>query len=64
MVTIRRKDLYKFEGQYKGYTGWFDLDHDIFKIKISTLEQDLYKKHFIERKLKVYTLFCRLIIRS
>ena len=27
VVTIRRKDSEKFEGNSKGYTGWFNLDH-------------------------------------
>ena len=31
VVTIRRKDPDKFEGQSKGYTGWFNLDRDFFK---------------------------------
>ena len=28
LVTIRRKDSDKFEGQYKLSTGWFNLDHE------------------------------------
>ena len=28
MVTIRRKDSDKFEGQPKGPTGWFNIDHE------------------------------------
>ena len=31
VVTIRRKDLDKFEGQSKGYTGWFKLDSGLKK---------------------------------
>ena len=42
VVTIRRKDSDKFEGQSKGSTGWFNIDHEFFLIKISTLEPDLY----------------------
>ena len=30
VVTIRRKYPDKFEGQYKGSTGWFNLDSDVF----------------------------------
>ena len=30
VVTIRRKDLYNFEGRSKGYTGWFKLDSGFF----------------------------------
>ena len=32
VVTIRRKDSDKFEGQYKGSTGWFNLDHEFLKM--------------------------------
>ena len=32
VVTIRRKYSDKLEGQYKGYTGWFNLDHGLKKI--------------------------------
>ena len=28
VVTIRKKDVYKFESQYKGSTGWFKLDSE------------------------------------
>ena len=31
VVTICRRYLDKFEGQYKGSTGWFNLDHDLKK---------------------------------
>ena len=41
MVTIFRKDSDKFEGQSKGSTGWFNLDHE-FKKKNSTLEPNFY----------------------
>ena len=40
VVTIRRKDLYNFEGRSKGYTGWFKLDSG-FKPK-STIHSELY----------------------
>ena len=43
VVTIRGKYSDKFEGQYKGYTGWFNPDHDFLKRNISTLEPDFYK---------------------
>ena len=43
VVTIRRKDSDKFEGQSKGYIGWFNLDHEFLKIKSSTIEPDFYK---------------------
>ena len=44
VVMICRKDSDKFEGQSKGYMGWFNLDRDYFKRKFSTLEPDLYEK--------------------
>ena len=31
VVTISGKDSDKFEGQSKGYTGWFNLDHKCLK---------------------------------
>ena len=30
VVTIRSKDLDKFEGQSKGSTGWFKLDSELY----------------------------------
>ena len=32
MVTIRGKNSEKFEGQYKGSTGWFNIDHGLKEI--------------------------------
>ena len=46
VVTIRGKDLDNFEGQYKGSTGWFNLDHEFKKMKISTLEPDFYNFYY------------------
>ena len=43
VVTIRRKDLDKFYGQSKGYTGWFNLDSEFLKICFSTIKLDFYK---------------------
>ena len=43
VVTIRRKDSDQFEGQYKGYTGWFNTDHEFSRRDFSTLEPDFYK---------------------
>ena len=37
VVIIQRKDLDNFEGQYKISTGWFNLDYDFLKRKVSTL---------------------------
>ena len=37
VVTIRRKDFYKFEGQSKVYTGWFNINCEFLKRKYSTL---------------------------
>ena len=42
VVTIRRKDSDKFEGQSKGYTVWFDLDHEFVTRNFSKLEPDFY----------------------
>ena len=42
VFTIRRKDLDNFEGQSKGSTGWFNLDHEFFKRNVSTLELHFY----------------------
>ena len=44
VVTISRKDSDKFEIQYKGSTGWFNLDHEFFKRQFSTLSPDFYFK--------------------
>ena len=44
VVTIRRNASYTFEGQYKGYTGWFNLDSEFLKRKCSSLEPDSHKK--------------------
>ena len=52
MVTIRKKYLDNFEGQYKGSTGWFNIDHEFLERKISTLEPELYK-NFMKRILKI-----------
>ena len=52
VVTIRGKCSDKFEGQSKGSTKWFNLDHEFFLIKISTLEPDFYKE-FMKIILKV-----------
>ena len=46
VVTIRRKDLDKFEGQYKGSTGWFNIDHEFLRKKFSTLEPDFYDFYY------------------
>ena len=42
VVTIFRKDLDNFEGQYKRSSYWFNLDHEFLKRKFSTLEPDFY----------------------
>ena len=44
VLKIRRKDLYKFEGQSKGSTGWFKLDSGFKKTKISSIYPELYKR--------------------
>ena len=52
VVTIRRKDSDKFEGQYKVYTGCFNLDHEFLNRNFTTLDPDFYK-NFMKRILKV-----------
>ena len=42
VVTIRRKDMGNFEGNYMGSTGWFNLNHEFLKRKFSTLGPDFY----------------------
>ena len=42
VVAIIRKDSDKFEGEYKGFTGWFNLDREFFLGKFSTIEPDFY----------------------
>ena len=44
VVTIRRKDSDKFEGQSKVSTGWFNLGSEFLERKFSTLEPDFYQK--------------------
>ena len=44
MVNIRRNNLYNFQGHSTGSTGWFNLDREWLKEKVSTLEPDSYKK--------------------
>ena len=44
VANISRDPLDSFEGPSKGYTGWFNIDHEFLKRKISTLELDLYFK--------------------
>ena len=53
MVTIRMKDLYHFEGQYKWPTSWLNLDNGFWKRKFSSLEPDFYIYIFMKRILKV-----------
>ena len=45
MVATRRKGLYRFEGHYKGSTGWFKLDSG-FKKTFSTIHSEFYKELF------------------
>ena len=61
MVTIHRRGLYKFEGQYKGYTVWFKLDSGFLKTKISTSNPEFYKELFEnnieDQDTELYTTF-------
>ena len=42
VVKTLRKDLDNFEYKSKGPTGWFNIDHNFLKRKVSTLEPDFY----------------------
>ena len=44
VVTIHRKDSNNFEGQSKGSTGWFNLDHEFFKESFLRLNRTSVKK--------------------
>ena len=55
VVNIPRKDSDKFEGQSKGYTGWFNIDHYFLRRKFIHLKQTSITS-FMKRILKVYTL--------
>ena len=51
VITAHIKDLDSFQGGSTESTGWFDIDNDWFKRKISTLEP--YFKKLLESLLKV-----------
>ena len=53
LFKIRWNNSDKFEGQSKGSTGWFNLDHEFLKVNVSILEPDFYK-NFMKSILKVY----------
>ena len=42
VFAIHGTDSDKFEGQSKGSTGWFNIDHEFLKRKFFTLETDFY----------------------
>ena len=42
VVTICRENLDNFEGQSKGSTGWFTLDHEFLERNFPTPEPDFY----------------------
>ena len=46
VVTILRKVLDKFEGQFKGSKGWFKQDSGVFKTAFSTMHSEFYKGIF------------------
>ena len=43
VVTICKKDSDKFVGQSKGYTGWFNIDHELKKEKFPHLNHNYIK---------------------
>ena len=61
VVTIHRKGLDKFEGQSKGYTGWFKVDSVVLKTTFSTIHSELYKemfeKNIEDTDTELYTMF-------
>ena len=64
VVTISRKDLDQFEGQYKGSTTWFKVDSGFLKTTFSTIHSGFYK-NLKKRILKIDTWNCiqRLLYR-
>ena len=48
LVTIRRKDLNNFQGEYTISMRWFNLDRHLLKENLSTLELDFYTKNINE----------------
>ena len=52
VFKIYRKCSDHFEGQSKGSTGWFNLDHEFLKRKLTTLESYFYKC-FYEKDIEV-----------
>ena len=42
VIRILREYLDKFQGQSKGSTGSFNLDHEFFKRNVSSLKLELY----------------------
>ena len=46
VVTMCRKDSDKFQSQYKGSIGWFNLDHNFLRRNFYTLEPDFYDKQY------------------
>ena len=44
VVTIRRKGLYQFEGQYRGSKTWFKLDSGFLKTTFYTSHSEFYKE--------------------
>ena len=55
VVTIRGKDLDKFEGQYIVSKGWFNIDNEWLKRNCSTTEPD-FNKNFLKGILEVNIL--------
>ena len=69
VFPIRRKDFYKFKGQSKGSTGWFNVDNEFQERNIFTLEPTLcgklYEKDIEGPDMEQYKCFShRLIIIS
>ena len=62
MVTIGRKGLDQFEGQYKGSTGWFKLDSGFLQKNILQVIhnsiKNVLKYYWRSRHGTVYNVYC------
>ena len=61
VVTICRKGLDKFEGQYKGSIGQFKIDSGFLKTTFSTInsefQNELFEKNIDDQDTGIYTAF-------
>ena len=66
VVTIHRKGLDKFEGQSKGYIGWFKLDSEFFfKLKlIRNSIRTFFEKEIEGQDIEVYKKISSCLINN